>query len=97
MVDNDYKLLAKEGALTRVSEKDIKRVLNEYNSRAGIINPPDNYYQHVCVNEYKDGSGCHVDLDLWYYDGQSDLTLQLDIRKKGHDKLIFRIDDLRVL
>ncbi len=97
MVDNDYELLAKEGALTRVSEKDIKRVLNEYNPGAGIINPPDDYYQCVYVNEYKDGSGYNVDLDLWYYDGQSDLTLQIDIRKKGYDELVFRIDDLRVL
>lgn len=97
MVDSDYKLLENEGALTRVSEKDIKRVLNDYNSSENIIMPPDDYYQHIYINEYKDGSGYHVDLDLWYRDGQSDLTLQLDIRKKGYGKLIFIIDDLRVL
>ena len=70
-------------------KSDFKRVLNDYNSSENIIIPPDDYYQHIYVNEYKDGSGYHVDLDLWYRNGQSDLTLQLDIRKKGYDKLIF--------
>ena len=69
-------------------KSDFKRVLNDYNSSENIIIPPDDYYQHIYVNEYKDGSGYHVDLDLWYRNGQSDLTLQLDIRKKGYDKLI---------
>ena len=97
MVNNNYTLLEKEGALTRVPEKDIKRVLNEYNSKETITLPPDDYYEHLYICEYNDGSGYHVDMDLWYCDGQSDLTLQLDIRKKGYDEFVYRIDDLRVL
>ena len=34
--------------------------------------------------------------NLWYPDGESDLTLQLDIRKRGN-QLAFIIDDLHVL
>lgn len=96
LVNGNYELLDKEGALIRVSEEDIKRVLNDYNPNDSIIVPPDDYYKKIYIIEYKDGSGYHVDIDLWYYDGQSDLTLQLDIRKE-ENKLKVTIDDLHVL
>ena len=83
--------------LSRVSESDIRRVLNEYNSNESIMIPPDDYYEKIYINEYKDGSGYHVDIDLWYCNGRSDLTLQVDIQKKECNELSFKIDDLRVL
>ena len=82
---------------SRVSESDIRRVLNEYNSNESIMIPPDDYYEKIYINEYKDGSGYHVDIDLWYCNGRSDLTLQVDIQKKECNELSFKIDDLRVL
>lgn len=97
IVHSNYDLLEEEGALSRVSERDIRRVLNEYNANENIIMPPDDYYKKIYINEYKDGSGYHVDIDLWYCSGRSDLTLQVDIQRKECNELSFTIDDLRVL
>ncbi len=97
MVNDNYELLEIEGALERVSERDIKRVLHEYNPDENIIIPPEEYYKKIYVNKYNDGSGYHVDVDLWYYSGRSDLTLQLDLRQKEENELEVIIDDLRVL
>lgn len=97
MVNDNYELLEIEGALVRVSERDIKRVLHEYNPDENIIIPPEEYYKKIYVNKYNDGSGYHVDVDLWYYSGRSDLTLQLDLLQKEENELEVIIDDLRVL
>ena len=97
MVNDNYELLEIEGALERVSERDIKRVLHEYNPDENIIIPPEEYYKKIYVNKYNDGSGYHVDVGLWYYSGRSDLTLQLDLRQKEENELEVIIDDLRVL
>lgn len=97
MVNDDYDILEKDGMLVRVSEKDIKRVLHEYNPNGDIIIPPDDCYDKIYINQYNDGSGYHVDIDLWYCSGRSDLTLQLDIRRNGNNELTAIIDDLRVL
>ena len=97
MVNDNYELLEIEGALERVSERDIKRVLHEYNPDENIIIPPEEYYKKIYVNKYNDGSGYHVDVDLLYYSGRSDLTLQLDLRQKEENELEVIIDDLRVL
>ena len=97
MVNDNYELLEIEGALERVSERDIKRVLHEYNPDENIIIPPEEYYKKIYVNKYNDGSGYHVDVDLWYYSGRSELTLQLDLRQKEENELEVIIDDLRVL
>lgn len=96
IVSDKYELL-EEGALSRVSEGDIKRVLSEYNSEENIVIPPDDYYETIYVGEYADKSGYYVDLDLWYCDGQSDLTLQIVIKKNQNNELQYRIEDLRVL
>lgn len=97
IVNGNYKLLELEGVLKRVSERDIKRVLHEYNPSGNIITPPDEYYKKIYINKYNDGSGYHVDVDLWYDSGRSDLTLQLDLLQKQDNELEVIIDDLRVL
>ena len=97
IVSGDYALLQKEGALTRVSENDIKCILTEYEPNEFPIMPPDDYFEKSAdIYQYTDGSGYHVDIDFWYNAGQSDLTLQLDIRRK-QDQLHFVIDDIHVL
>lgn len=97
IVSDDYEPLQKEEALTRVSEQDIKRVLAEYKPNEMPIMPPDDYFEKSAdIYQYTDGSGYHVDIDFWYGAEQSDLTLQLDIRKK-QDQLRFIIDDMHVL
>ena len=97
MVNDNYELLEIEGALETLSERHNKRVLHEYNPDENIIIPPEEYYKKIYVNKYNDGSGYHVDVDLWYYSGRSDLTLQLDLRQKEENELEVIIDDLRVL
>lgn len=97
IVDDSYAFLEEQQALSRVSSKDIRRVLKEYNPKKWPIMPPDSYLEEAAdVYEYRDGSGWHVDIDLWYPGGVSDLSLQLDIRKQG-DHLSFIVDDLHVL
>ena len=97
IVNNNYIRLEKLNALTRVSESDIKRVLAEYNPDEHPIRPPDSFFEEAAyIGKYNDGSGYYVDINLWYKTGESDLTLQLDIRWKGN-KLNFTIDDLHVL
>ena len=97
IVDDSYAFLEEQQALSRASEQDIKRVLREYNPEELPVMPPESYFEESAdVYEYRDGSGWHVDINLWYPDGESDLTLQLDIRKHGN-QLAFIIDDLHVL
>ena len=97
IVSDHYGHLEEFCALSRVSEQDIRRVLKEYNPKERPIMPPDSYLEEAAdVYKYRDGSGWHVDIDLWYPGGVSDLTLQLDIRKRG-DHLSFIVDDLHVL
>lgn len=97
IASDDYKPLREENALTRVSEKDIKRVLKEYNPNETPSMPPEGYFEEAAyINTYTDRSGYHVDIDLWYGSGRSDLTLQLDIRKR-QGRLAFIIDDIHVL
>ena len=97
IVLGNYEPLRTENALTRVSESDIKKVLAEYNPSERPVMPPDGYFEKAAyINTYTDGSGYHVDINLWYGTEESDLTLQLDIRKKDN-RLAFIIDDLHVL
>lgn len=97
IVEDSYTFLEEQQALSRVSSKDIRRVLKEYSPRERPVMPPDSYFEESAyVGEYRDGSGWYVDINLWYPDGESDLTLQLDIRKRGN-QLAFIIDDLHVL
>ena len=97
IVSDNYEPLRKANALTRVSESDIKRVLAEYNPDESPVMPPNGYIEKAAyINTYTDESGYHVDINLWYEAGESDLTLQLDIRKKDN-RFVFIIDDLHVL
>ena len=97
IIHDNYMLLEELNALTRVSESDIKRVLAEYTPGDAPVMPPDGYFEKAAyINTYTDGSGYHVDINLWYGAEESDLTLQFDIRKKNNG-LKFIIDDLHVL
>lgn len=97
IVGDSYAFLEEQQALSRVSEQDIKRVLKEYDPENLPVMPPDSYFEESAyVIQYRDGSGWAVDINLWYPSGESDLTLQLDIRRR-EDQLVFIIDDLHVL
>lgn len=97
IVSGRYGPLEERRALSRVSEQDIERALKEYSPRERPVMPPDAYFEESAyVGEYRDGSGWYVDINLWYPDGESDLTLQLDIRKQ-RNHLSFIVDDLHVL
>lgn len=97
IVEGCYTFLEEQQALSRVSEQDIKRVLREYNPEELPVMPPDFHFEKSAyIGEYRDCSGWHVDINLWYPYGESDLTLQLDIRKHK-SQLVFMIDDLHVL
>ncbi len=97
IVNGNYGVLKEKNALTRVAAQDIQRVLSEYNPDMMPVMPPDDYFEQApYIGEYRDGSGWYVDIDLWYPSGQSDLTLQLDIRK-NQSQLAFIIDDIRVM
>lgn len=97
IIYNDYEALRKERALERTSESDIKRILFEYDPYQMPIMPPNDYFEKSAdIYTYNDGSGYAVDINFWYKTGESDLTLQLDIRhNKG--KLWFSVDDVHVL
>lgn len=85
IVSGHYRPLEDRNALSRTSEQDIRRVLKEYNPKELPVMPPDSYFEESAdVYEYRYGSGWYVDINLWYPDGESDLTLQLDIRKRGN-------------
>ena len=97
IVSGDYASLEGCGALTRVSESDIKRVLTEYDPDESPVMPPDAAFAKTAyIVAYRDGSGYHIDINFWYPSGESDLTLQLDVRKR-QGQLSFIVDDIRVL
>lgn len=93
LVNEDYADLEKKGILARVSQEDIKRVLLEYDGQNHISMPTNQYFNELDVNEYNDKSGYWIDINMFYNDQMSDLTLQLDFRKNG----LVLIDDLHVL
>lgn len=93
LVDKNYKELMKKGILNRVSEEELKHRFMEYNSDDYISMPPAEYFNEIRINEYTNKSGYWVDIDLFYSDEVSDLTLQLDFRKTGE----VLIEDLHVL
>lgn len=93
LVNKKFVELEEKGILDRVPQEDIKRVFREYDAKNYISMPPMNYFDGININEYNDKSGYWVDIDLYYLNEVSDLTLQLDFKKSG--KVI--IDDLHVL
>lgn len=93
LVDEDYVDLEKKGILDKVSQEDIKRVLLEYDEQNHISMPTNQYFNELDVNEYNDKSGYWIDIDIFYNNQMSDLTLQLDFRKNG----VVLIDDVHVL
>ncbi|MBD5101791.1 MAG: hypothetical protein HDT27_03680 [Subdoligranulum sp.] len=97
IVHGDYALLEDCNAFTRVSEDDIRRVLKEYASDESPVMPPDAAFEETAyIVAYRDGSGYHIDINFWYPSGESDLTLQLDVRKR-QGRLSFIVDDIHVL
>ncbi len=77
IVSGSFEPLEKQRALTRVTERDIRRVLAEYNPNESPVMPPERYFEEAAyINEYNDGSGYHVDINLWYPSGESDLRYQ---------------------
>ena len=93
LVYEDYSALEKKGILNRVSKEDIKKVLLEYDKKHHISMPTTQYFNELNVNEYNDKSGYWVDIDVFYNNQMSDLTLQIDFRKNG----LVLIDDLHIL
>ena len=93
LVDEKYTELENKGVLDRVTKEDIKRVLIAYDDKNHISMPTVSYLNELEVQEYNDYSGYWIDVDLFYNNQISDLTLQLDFRKNG--KVI--IDDLHIL
>jgi hypothetical protein len=94
----DYGSLAREYVLRRVSELDIRRVLGEYGGSVTAI-PEEAFHSDAYhVVTYKDGSGYHVDLDLWIDGSRSDLTLQVEVNMDENREICgFHILDLLVM
>ena len=66
IVEDSYTFLEEQQALSRVSSKDIRRVLKEYSPREQPVMPPDSYFEESAyMGEYRDGSGWYVDITLW--------------------------------
>lgn len=98
IVEDNYKALEQEKALSRVSEKDIKRVLENYGGALSLL--PDNAFKSNAfeVYKYKDNTGYKIDLDLWINEIRSDLTLQLEVKTNNSDKITsYRILDILVM
>lgn len=96
--EGDYASLVRDHALCRVSEQDIRRVLGEYGGSVTAI-PKEAFHSNAYdVYTYRDGSGYHVDLDLWIDGGRSDLTLQVEINVDEHNEICdYHILDLLVM
>ncbi|MDE5894046.1 MAG: hypothetical protein K2H45_14100 [Acetatifactor sp.] len=96
--ESDYASLARDNALCRVSEQDIRRVLGEYGGSVTAI-PDEAFHSDAYhVIPYKDGTGYHVDLDLWIDGHWSDLTLQVEVNVDENREICgYRILDLLVM
>ena len=105
IIENDFADLQKSGVFAKFSQELFVEVLRDYmeDSDHSAVTPiPDSAYQdfnRFLVIAYEDGSGWHIDLDLWLDGKQSDLTLQLDIAKDAETGWIGQvlIDDLHVM
>lgn len=98
LVEGNYSYLGQEDALSRVSEEDIRSVLENYGGVLSIL--PDEAFKINAFEVYKydDNSGYKIDLDLWINNTRSDLTLQLDVKTDNHNKILsYRILDILVM
>lgn len=96
IVEKDYSTLEQNNVFVRVSSDDLNRVLSEYmelNGYEAIVDPPNEFWEGISVGTYNDNSGYWVDVDLWFDDEMSDLTLQIEVMQDGS----FMIDDCHVL
>jgi hypothetical protein len=87
LVEGAFDCLEQESALNRISEKDIRRVLENYGGSLSVL--PDEAFKPDAfeVYKYNDNSGYKIDLDLWVNNSKSDLTLQLDVKIDGLNKV----------
>lgn len=98
LVEGDFRYLEEHGALSRVSEEDVMRVVGEYGGKLSAI--PDHAYQTNAfqIYRYDDNSGYKADVDLWFDGKRSDLTLQLDIKTDERGEIeAFTIGDILVM
>ena len=108
IIENNYDELQKLNIFTRTPQEDFIRALNEYMEDANaktitkipkFVYHDTNYRNGFGIISYKDGSGWHIDLDLWMDGERSDLTLQLNalVDKSTGELCYFQIDDIHIL
>lgn len=91
----DYVFLKEHNALCRVSEGDIKRVLHQYGGCLSALPDEKGLFR---IYKYNDNSGLKVDLDLWIDGKRSDLTLQIEMKLDGYNKICgYMILDILVM
>jgi hypothetical protein len=98
LAEDNYNDLERENAFSRVSEKDIRRVLGNCGGAISLI--PDEAFETNAfeVYKYNDNSGYKIELDLWINNTASDLTLQLDVKTDKCNKILsYKILDILVM
>jgi hypothetical protein len=96
LLRGDYKRLAVDGRIGRLTMRELQKALADFPGRLSV--PPRTALEGAHYYPAK-GSGPAegiVELDLWYDDKPSDLTLTAQFETKGNEVKI-RILDVHVL
>ncbi len=101
IINENYIDIRNMGALNRVSEEDIKRVLSEYCRGDCTLTPlPIDAFNEKSFHVSKDSvkSGYEIGIDLWIDNRLSDLTLQLSVETDESDNIMsYLIEDLHAM
>lgn len=94
LVAKQYKTIFQRDYLKNYSELELEESISEY---GGILTfPPEKEFEECEIYETEDIDTVRVDLDLWFNDKKSYLTLSCTIYKiKG--KYRFSVDNIRIL
>lgn len=94
---NKIDLIMKDGQNGRLSEEEIKDVIDGY---PGMISlPPENAYSDMVVFDVNNAypNSRMGEFDLWFDSEESDLTLSFEVRKDEGGCMFIQIDDIHVL
>jgi len=93
LVAREFVRIAERDVLKLINSEEIRREIDDY---PGILTmPPDDAFDTMEVYGKTDEWG-RVDIDLWYDNARSDLTLSCKIIRRGHS-LDFGIESIHVL
>ena len=93
LIWKNYREVVEKDTMKLIPAKELQIAIEEY--PGSITMPPDNAFDKMDIYVINDKT-IAVDMDLWYDDKQSDLTLSCKIMENG-GKIGYSIENVHIL